>query len=208
MQRAHLRVLFLYNGLFVLAGNLLGPLYGLYAQQLKGSITTVSMSWIVLLVSTTFFSIFLTGPMGRAERKENLLLAGYLVRALAWMGFMFITSINELLVLQALLGLGEALGSPAFDALFAEKMNANNRIGEYARWKLVSNVMTMVGIGLGGVIVASFGFTALFGLMALLAMFSFIGLLLHGSQSPDVRAVLPTGVLEWAAEYRREDQED
>ncbi len=205
MPRRYLRVLFLYNGISVLTANLIVPLYSVYVQQLHGSMAAISVSWMVLFASTTLFSVLLT-VMPLTVSKETLLLAGYIVRAVAWASFIFVGSIATILMLQVLLGLGEALGSPAFDAMFAERMDPKNRIGEYARWKFVSNIMTAIGVGVGGVIVATFGFPMLFGLMSFLAIVCFLGMFLQ-NRSPSLPQALPFA-LEYVPEYVMEDRED
>lgn len=178
MQQKQLRVLFLYNGIFILAGNLLVPLYSLYLQQFQSSVLTISLAWGILLTSSTLFSLVLSRFATRLKTKEYLLLGGYLVRAFAWLGFFFAGNIVTILVLQALLGLGEALGSPAFDALFAERISGRPPIAAYAKWKMVSNFMTGLGTIIGGAIVSTFGFPILFLLMSMLAIISFAGILL------------------------------
>ncbi len=204
-QSGYLRILFVYNGIFILAGNLLGPLYGVYMEHLRGSITLISISWMVLLASTTVFSMLLATVSHRLN-KETLLLAGYLTRACAWTAFMFIGSATSLIILQVILGLGDALGTPAFDAMLAEKTNPDNRIADYARGKFIANVFTAVGVGIGGIIVATFGFPPLFGLMAVLAMVSFFGVYLHSHPIRFPQAI--PFVLEYVPEYHIEDRED
>ncbi|MCX6816600.1 MAG: MFS transporter [Candidatus Beckwithbacteria bacterium] len=172
-----LRVLYKYNGIFVLAGSLLGPLYAIYVERLQKGILTVSASWAAFLVSTTIFSLVLTRVGDRVKEKEYLLLAGFLIRAVAWFSYIYIRNISQLIGLQILLGLGEAVGTPAFEVIFAEHLEKGKHIDDYADWKVVVNLVTAVGTILGGLIASRFGFTPLFLAMSLLALVAFFGVL-------------------------------
>lgn len=178
MANRALRVLFFYNGIFILGGSLLGPLYAIFVSEIDNNILAVSITWSVFLLSTTLF-IFIISKIGdQIKEKEYLMMAGYLVRAIAWFLFVFTTSISQLVVLQILLGLGEALGTPAFDAIFAEHLDSGKHIAEYSDWKMIQNIVLAIGALSGGLIVANFGFNVLFLLMSILAMLSFLGIYL------------------------------
>lgn len=178
MKNSALKVLYLYNGIFCLAGSLLGPLYAVFVEKFHGGVLAISASWAAFIISATFFIYLLSKVGDRFKEKEYLLLAGFLVRAIVWFLFIFIGNIWSLVVLQIFLGLGEALGSPAFDAIFAEHLDKGQFIKEYANWKLVMNIALAAGTLTGGVIVAKFGFVPLFLTMSALSIVSFIGVLL------------------------------
>ncbi len=176
MKNRALKLLFIWNGVFMLAISLLGPLYAVYVEKLGNGILIISASWSVFLFSTTFFT-FLVSRLGEKIRKDHLLMANYLIRAFVWLGFIFIGNIPQLIVLQIFLGLAEALGTPAFEAMFAEHIDKNKDIEEYADWELIQNIVMAIGVLLGGLIVNSFGFKYLFSFMSILAVISFLGIL-------------------------------
>lgn len=179
MKRNPLKILFIYNGIFVFAGNLIGPLYALYLERFPSSgILTISASWAVFLVSTTLFMYIISKVGDRVKEKEYLLIAGYLVRAIAWFLFILISKIEILIALQILLGLGEALGTPAFDAIFATHLKEGSYMSTYSNWKLITNFVLALGTLLGGFIVSVWGFNPLFLIMSFLAFLSFFGILL------------------------------
>ena len=174
-----LKVLFVYNGIFVLAGSLLGPLYALYVEKLEVGILPVSISWAAFLSATTIVSYLLSKNGDGIKHKRFLLAAGYLIRALSWFSMGLITQIEQLFILQILLGIGEGLGTPAFDAIFAEHLDKNKHIMDYSDWKIISNGVLVAGTLIGGYVVSRFGFQyVLFG-MSTLALISFFGILLH-----------------------------
>jgi len=85
-----------------------------------------------------------------------------------------INSLAMLIVLQIILGLGEALGSPAFDSIFAEHLDRNKHVREYGDWKLIYNLTLALGTIVGGFLVVKFGFNVLFITMAFLALISLL----------------------------------
>jgi len=177
MVNKSLKLLFLFNGIFVLGSSLLGPLYAIYVEQLDQGILSVSISWTVLILATTLVTWVLSLVGDTIKHKRYLIAAGYLIRVFCWTGFIFITNIPHLLVIQFFLGAGDALGGPAFDTLFAEHLDKGKHLQDYSDWKIVSNIITMVGTMIGGYIIYKYGFDLVFVTMALLGTLSFIGII-------------------------------
>lgn len=171
-----LRILFLYNGIFVFAGSLLGPLYAVFVETIDADVLTISITWTAFLVSTTAF-LFLVARLGdRVPERKYMLLAGMAVRVVAWFMFIFVDSLTMLLAIQILIGLGEALGSPAFDAMLAEHLARDGHVRAYADWKIVAMITTAAGTILGGIIISAYGFTPIFALMSFIAVVAFVGI--------------------------------
>jgi len=178
MHNKALKTLFIFNGLFVFAGSLLGPLYAIYVENISKGIFPITLSWAVFLFSTTIFTLVVAKIGDRIKEKEYLLLVGYGIRAIIWFSYIFIQDFYILLIAQFLLGIGEATGTPAYDALFAEHLDGGKHIYEYSEWKIVSNIVLALGTLLGGFIVEKYGFNPLFVFMSILATLSFIGVYL------------------------------
>ncbi|MBI2506626.1 MAG: MFS transporter [Candidatus Colwellbacteria bacterium] len=178
MRNRALRTLYIYNGIFTLGAALLGPLYAIFVQRFEADVFDISVTWAAFLVSASFFTFLISKVGDRIPEKEYLLLGGFLVRAIGWFFFIFVGNLAFLIFLQVLLGVGEALGSPAFDAIFAEHLDSGRHIIEYSDWKLIANMATATGVIVGGAIVEIFGFPWLFASMSLLAMVAFLGVFL------------------------------
>lgn len=178
MGNRALKTLFIFNGIFVFAGSLLGPLYAVFVETFEKNILSVSLSWAAFLVSSTAFMIIMRKKADSILEKEYLLLAGYFVRAIVWLIFPSITTVFALIFLQIMLGLGEALGTPSFEAMFAKHLDNGKEIKNYTDWKLLSNILGAFGVLLGGVIVNWLGFNVLFYLMSFLSLISFVGILI------------------------------
>ncbi len=103
-----------------------------------------------------------------------MLLGGYIIRAVVWIFFIFISNIQELIILQILLGIGEALGNPSFDAIFAAHLNKGKHVANYSIWKMIEKIAIASGTLVGGIIVTMLGFAPLFIIMSLMASLSFV----------------------------------
>ncbi|KKR71570.1 MAG: Arabinose efflux permease family protein [Candidatus Woesebacteria bacterium GW2011_GWA2_40_7] len=177
MENKALKILFVFNGLFVFAGSLLGPLYAVFVERITKGIFPITLSWSMFLFSTTLFTIIVAKVGDRIKEKEYLLLTGYAIRAMVWFSYIFIQNFYILLLAQFLLGIGEAAGTPAFDAIFAEHLDKGKHVNEYSEWKIITNVVLAMGTLLGGITVEKFGFSSLFLFMSILAAICFIGIL-------------------------------
>lgn len=179
MKNRALKALFVYNGIFIFAANLLGPLYAVYVGMLDMNIFYISATWTVGLLATSIFTYAVSKKGDLLKEKEYLLMAGYLIRALAWFLFIGISNLFQLILLQVLLGIGEAAGSPAFSTIFADHLDLGKHVQEYSAWMIAVNLLTAAGTVAGGFVASVFGFRWLFAGMGTLALISFFGVLLQ-----------------------------
>ncbi|HOZ81064.1 MAG TPA: MFS transporter [Candidatus Woesebacteria bacterium] len=173
-----LKVLFLLNSIFVFASSLLGPLYAVYVNKIDSKIISVSFSWAVFMFSSTLFTYFVGKFGDRVKEQEYLLAGGFLVRCLAWLGYIFVSDITGLILVQFVLGLGESLGTPAWNAIFAKHLDNSKEVMEYSNWNIINNLMVAAATVAGGVVVTYLGFNILFVIMSVLALVSLIGVLI------------------------------
>jgi MFS family permease len=165
-----LRLLLSINSVFVLAANLLGPLYAVYIERLGGSVAVVSGTWSVMLLTTTLVNFSLIRFGDRVRQHEYFLIAGFIFRAFAWIGFAHAQNIAMIIFLQVIIGIGEALGSTGFDSIMAEHLDKSNHIRDYAVWKTVSNILAAIATFAGGLIVTIYGFSPMFYFMGVVAI--------------------------------------
>lgn len=173
-----LKVLFTLNSIFVFGGSLFGPLFAIYVQGFDNKVVTVSLSWATFMIASTFFMYFVSKYGDKVKEKEYLLAGGFIVRSIAWLGYLFVSNMTGLIVIQLLLGLGEALGTPAWNAIFARHLDGQREIMDYSNWNIINNLLVALATILGGVLVTYFGFSVLFVAMSMLALVSFVGVLM------------------------------
>jgi MFS family permease len=113
------------------------------------------------------------------KNKSYFLAASYLIRFVVWTLYVVTNNFQMLIILQVLLGLGESLGTPSYDALVAEHLDRNKHIRDYSEWKLISNLVGAIATLVGGYVVTKYGFDYLFLVMACFAFVSFVGIFLQ-----------------------------
>jgi len=167
-----LKVLIISNAIYMFAALLLGPLYAVYVQGIGGGVLLVSVSTAVFYVSSTLFLLFVAKVGDRVKEKELLLASSYVVRGLAFLSLIFVNNALLLILLQVLFGLGDALGTPIFGALFAKHTIKKEEVLEYSDWSLIANLVMALGTLIGGFIVSGLGFTFLFVTIGILCFIS------------------------------------
>lgn len=174
MKNKGLKVLFQANGIFIFGASLLGPLYAVYVERIVSTPMAISASAAAFLIASTLFTLLIAQFGDRVREKEYLLMGGFLIRALAWIAYIFVDSMTTLLLVQVLLGLGEALGSPSFNALFAQHLDHGETVRDYSSWNVFHSLISATGVVVGGFIATYFGFTPVFIVMAAFALVSFL----------------------------------
>jgi DHA1 family bicyclomycin/chloramphenicol resistance-like MFS transporter len=171
-----LRTLWIYNGIFTLAGGMFAPLYAVYVLKITPNIFIVSISWATFLISATLFEFLISRIGDKVKEKEYLLMAGFFIRAVAWIMYIFVGNVFMLIFIQVLLGFGEGMGGPSFNSLVAEHLDQGRHVEEYADMGVLFNLSSALATIIGGAVAAQFGFPTLFIVMAVLALISFFGI--------------------------------
>lgn len=167
-----LKILFVSNSIYVFAALLLGPLYAIYVQNIGGGVLLVSISAAMFYISSTLFLLFMARWGDKVKEKEMLLAASFIIRGLGYLALILVDTALLLILIQVIFGLGDALGTPIFGALFAKHTDKKEEVLEYSDWSLVSNLVMALGTIVGGFIVSSLGFTFLFVVIGALCFIS------------------------------------
>lgn len=182
MRNQILKLLLLSNVIFVLAGSFLGPLFTVFVQHFTTDVVIISFTWALFIGSTSLFMLLLY-RVGDQFNKLQLVQLGFLIRAIAWICYIFAGNIWAVLAIQILLGMGEACGTPAFSALFSEHLDKNHHVADFSEEWIAYNLVGAGAALVGGFLVHSFGFPTLFVIMSTLALTSYaISLKLSAAQ--------------------------
>lgn len=171
-HRFALKALLLTNGLVLLSGAMLGPIYALFVQDIGGDILDTGLA-AGIFTATAGIVVFFSGRWSDRVRESELVVAsGY---AIMGTGFFFYTQIETMLALlcvQALIGFGEAVYSPSFDALYSKHLDPRHSGSQWGTWESMNYFALATGAFVGSAIATLFGFTALFVFMGCLAFAS------------------------------------
>lgn len=118
-----LKILLGINSIFVLGASMFPPLFALFVEELKGGAFVAGSIWATFAIVTGILILIFSRFGDQIKEKEYLVAGGYLLRIIAWIGYFFASSLWHLYILQLILAMGEASGTPAFNAIYSEHLN-------------------------------------------------------------------------------------
>lgn len=172
-----LNTLLLINNIFVLAANMFPPIFALFVKEIGGDVLSAGGLWAVFSIVTAILTLIITRYGDRLKEIEYLLAAGYAFRTIAWIGYFFSYSLWQLYVLQFILAIGEALGTPAFNAIYSRHLDKGSFVKQWGINNSFNFFIAGIAALVGGVVVFYLGFRNLFLMMAFLSVVSFVFLL-------------------------------
>lgn len=165
-----LRILITTNAIFVFILGLFAPFYAVFVAHIGGSIAFAGLSWAVLMIVSGILVLLFTNLELRVTEQKVLIALGYILRAAVFLSYAFMSSMTQLLATQILWGVATAVGSPAFDAVYAAHTTKESSISQWAGWEGVSSIVTGIAALAGGLIIQSFGYQAIFLMMATVSL--------------------------------------
>ena len=167
-----LRVLIITNGLVLVAGAMLGPIYALFVAKVGGDLLDASIAGGIFALAAGLTTFIAGRYADKIKRDERIVAFGYVMMAIGFFLYLFVNSIWFLFLVQILIGFGEAIYAPAFDALFTLHVTERKAGREWGAWESMNYLTLAVGAVVGGFIVTNFGFSAIFIVMGLLCLSS------------------------------------
>ncbi len=164
-----LRVLRYSSNVWYLAEGMLGPLFAIFTQSVGGSIFDIAWAWGIFLVVNGILIVVVGKISDKVMRGNTLMIIGYALNAICTFGYLFVSSTTELFFVQIGLGIASALATPTWDALYARLEEARGE--RYEIWALAEGekeLLTGLGLFLGGLIVSHFSFRMLFIVMGVI----------------------------------------
>jgi len=173
-KQKSLNILLTTNSLILLATAMLAPIYAIYVEDIGGSLLDASLTAGALALAAGITSLFAGKLTDRTNNKKIIIVIGYLVICLGFFLYLFVNSIWLLLLVQILLGFGQAFYAPAFDVLYSEHTSRQRRGIQWGMWESMFSFTTAFGAVAGGIIATFLSFSAIFILMGLMCLFSAI----------------------------------
>ena len=165
----------LYGGVIWAFGEgMLGPLLAVFTEKINGNIFDVTWAWATYLIVTGILYIVVGHFLDRKDIKEKILLTGCALNAVFTFGYLFVSSIWHLLIIQVGLGIAAAFATPAWNALYA-KHSKEDYYG--FQWGIVggmNSIVTAIAIIIGGLIINYFSFNTLFLIMGIVQVIATI----------------------------------
>lgn len=167
-----LKILLATNSLILVAGAMLGPIYALFVEQVGGDLLDASIAGGLFALSAGVVSLLFGRLSDEVKHSDWVMILGYALIGLGFFLYLFVDSVLFLFVVQVLIGMGEAIYSPAFDKLYSIHLNKEKGGTIWGAWESMNYFTAAFGALAGGLIVTHFGFNAIFIIMAALCYIS------------------------------------
>ncbi len=164
-----LRILITVNTVMVFIIGMLAPFYAVYVQKIGGDIAFAGISWALFSIVAGVLTLLFGKWQLKIKEQELLLALGYLIRGVVFLSYAFMGSITQLIFTQILWGIGAALGTPAFDAVYSAHTNQNDSIIQWGQWEGIAAIATGLAAIVGGVLIQALGYSPIFIGMAALS---------------------------------------
>lgn len=164
-----LRILISTNTVFVFTLGLLIPFYAIFVQKIGGDIVLAGFSWAVFAIVSGVLTILFSRWQMKMKEPELLFALGYIIRGFVFLSYIFINSPIQLIFTQILWGVGAALGTPAFDAVYSKHTNQDDSIVQWGQWEGIASIATGLAAIIGGLLIQTVGFSFVFVGMAIIS---------------------------------------
>ncbi len=167
-----IRILLATNAMVLMAGAMFGPIYALFVQNVGGSLLDASIAGGVFALFAGITTLISGRYSDKIKENELIIVFGYLIMGISFLLYILVNSVLSLLFVQALIGIGEAIYSPAFDAVYSKHLNNKKSGVQWGAWESMYYFTAAIGAFTGGMLVTIFGFNFMFIIMAFLCFFS------------------------------------
>ena len=167
-----LRILLYTNAMILMAGAMLGPIYAIFIEDIGGDLMDASISGSIFALMAGITTVISGKYSDKIKENELIIALGYLIMGIGFLLYFWVSSVLFLFVVQAVIGLGEAIYSPSFDALYSKHIDGHKFGTLWGAWEAMNYFIAAIGSILGGLLVTFFGFKIIFLIMAILCLTS------------------------------------
>ncbi|MFH1188967.1 MAG: MFS transporter [bacterium] len=158
------------NGLILVAGAMLGPIYAIFVDKIGGNLLDASYAFGIFALAAGA-TAFISGKYSdKIKENEIILIIGYGIIGIGFLGYIVVNSIFTLLIVQVIIGLGEAIYAPTFDSIYSKHLDIHGR--DWGAWEAIHYLTAAIGAVSGGLLVTFFGFNTMFITMSALCFVS------------------------------------
>ncbi len=169
-MQQELKILLLASALFMLSGGLLGPIYAIFVEDIGGDILTAGTSYAIFAIIAGTLIFFVSRWEDHVKHLEKLVVVGYALSCVGFLGYILIRNPMDLFIVQAIFGIGQAVGAPAFDGLYSKHLDKGKFASEWGVWESMALLITGAAAAVGSFVANFFGFKFLFVIMLALSV--------------------------------------
>jgi len=151
---------------------MIGPIYALFVEKIGGDLLDASYAFGIFAMVAGLTTLISGKYSDKMKEPELIVVLGYIITALGFIGYIFVSSVWTLFIVQIVIGLGGAVYSPAFDSVYSKHLDGHKSGRAWGAWEALNYFSTALGAVAGGLIAAKLGFNFLFIIMATLCFSS------------------------------------
>jgi len=151
---------------------MLGPIYALLVKDIGGTLFDASLTWGVFALVAGVVTLISGRFSDKIKENEWIVFVGYLIMAVGFFLYIFVDSLAFLFIVQIVIGFGEAIYAPSFDAIYSKHLSKRKAGGQWGVWEAMRHFSIFVGAVIGGFIAFKLGLNALLITMAIISAVS------------------------------------
>ena len=168
-----LKILLWASAMSLLAGGLFAPIYAIFVEQIGGNLVIAGTSYGIFSIAAGVLMFFISKWEDRVKHQERLIILGYLLSCIGYVGYFFIKEPWHLFVVQVIFGIGTAITSPAYDGIYSKNLDKGKFVSEWGFWESMRWIVTAVAASIGGYLASLYGFRFLFAVMFIISLIGF-----------------------------------
>lgn len=149
------------NSVWGVVFGLIGPFYVLFVNELSGGVEKLGFAFSIMVLTQAATSYYAGRFSDRLGRKP-FLIATCLVDATVLLLYTVISTTLQLYLLQAVLGITNAVAGTMKDALLGDLTRRASRGMQIGRFNAYVSVFSAAGLAAGGYVVKYLGLEAIF----------------------------------------------
>lgn len=169
-----LRILLFTNAMILVSVAMLAPIYAIFVERVGGDLMDASIAGGIFAFVAGITTLVSGKYSDKIKETELIIIFGYLIMGIGFLLYFWVSSVAFLFMVQVVIGLGEAIYSPAFDAVYSKHLDGHKSGTQWGAWESMNYFTLAFGAIIGGSIVTFFGFQILFAIMAILSFSSAI----------------------------------
>ena len=165
-----LKILLSTNAIILMSVAMIGPIYALYVEKVGGDLMEASLAGGIFALTAGITTLFSGKISDKIKESELIVVIGYFIMGIGFMLYTVVDSMIFLYVVQVIIGLGEAIYSPAFDSVYSKHLDSKQSGTQWGAWESMNYFTIAAGAVVGGFLVSLFDFKILFVVMALMCL--------------------------------------
>lgn len=149
------------------------PFYAIFVENIGGGLILAGATWAIYKV-VSGLTILFTSTLSDKYDPYNFIVLGFGLRVIGTAGYFLVSGPIHLLTVQIIQGVAHAFIVPSYRKIYSTNLDKGHEAVEWSYPSAGSEVAQGIAVLVGGIIVASIGFTWLFGVMLLAHVISLI----------------------------------